>query len=127
MKTCKTCKIEKPLTDFYKRKDSKDGFYSQCKKCYSERVKNNKKEYKEKYLRISRERDELFRRLYGISYKNLHNQINRIKNKPEECQICNEIKELELSSINHRYTKNPKDYMYLCSSCHKLKDKISRS
>ena len=39
VRTCNRCKIEKPLTDFYKQKDRKSGYAYCCKKCY----KYNKK------------------------------------------------------------------------------------
>ena len=32
-KTCPTCKVEQPLTEFYKRSGTKDGLRSQCKTC----------------------------------------------------------------------------------------------
>ena len=33
IKICYKCKIEKPITEFNKRKDSKDGYRNQCKEC----------------------------------------------------------------------------------------------
>lgn len=33
MKTCVTCQNTKPLSEFYKRKDSQDGFRNDCKDC----------------------------------------------------------------------------------------------
>lgn len=32
-KVCSRCKIEKPLSDFHRRKRNKDGFSGVCKKC----------------------------------------------------------------------------------------------
>jgi len=32
-KTCTKCQVEKPLGEFYKNKNSKDGLFSQCKNC----------------------------------------------------------------------------------------------
>jgi hypothetical protein len=32
-KICSICKINKPFTEFYKRKDAKDGMQNHCKKC----------------------------------------------------------------------------------------------
>ena len=43
MKICTKCYLEKELTEFVKRKSSKDGFRSQCKKCLS----TNSKKYRE--------------------------------------------------------------------------------
>lgn len=39
MKTCATCGKDKPLAQFPKRKDSKDGVRSYCKPCYAARIK----------------------------------------------------------------------------------------
>lgn len=33
MKTCTQCNTEKPLDDFYKKSDMKDGHQSHCKEC----------------------------------------------------------------------------------------------
>jgi hypothetical protein len=43
MKTCTKCKIEKPFEAFYKRKDTKDGYLSECKECQKARKKELKK------------------------------------------------------------------------------------
>ena len=40
-KKCSHCGEVKPLTEFYKRKASKDGYRPQCKLCYSETRKAN--------------------------------------------------------------------------------------
>jgi len=42
MKKCRTCKEIKPLSDFYRNKDCKDGHVSQCKEC-DERVGNKQR------------------------------------------------------------------------------------
>ena len=56
MKICNKCNIEKPFDDFYQRKDSKDGYRGDCKKCrdlISKKYKENNiekiKEIKNKY------------------------------------------------------------------------------
>jgi hypothetical protein len=43
LKQCSKCGIEQPLTNFYLRKSSKDGYYQQCKPClYAVHKKWNK-------------------------------------------------------------------------------------
>ena len=55
----------------------------------------------------------------------IHYIVKKKKLKPKYCEICNEYKKkLYLASIDHTYTLFPKDYMYLCGSCHFLYDKI---
>lgn len=44
-KICKVCNIEKPLSGFYLRKDSIDGYRNDCSECH----KTNKKKYREKF------------------------------------------------------------------------------
>lgn len=43
MKECSKCGRVKPLTAFYKRKDSNDGLRSQCKECSNAYIKARKK------------------------------------------------------------------------------------
>lgn len=50
-KTCTVCKQVKPITEFYKDAQRRDGHYSKCKSCHSRFVKNwqinNKAKFKE--------------------------------------------------------------------------------
>lgn len=59
------------------------------------------------------------------SLQMLHRFIERRKPKPKFCEDCEQEKRLELANINnHKYTRNPKDYKWLCHSCHtKLDEK----
>lgn len=86
-KRCLICEIEKPITDFYKRKGSVDGYRNDCKKCLSDRVINNpnRKESKKKY------------------YKNNKDSIKK-KNKSYRNENSNMIKERK-----SMYQKNNKD------------------
>ena len=45
-KTCNTCHIEKPVTDFHKNASRKDGYRRECAKC---RNKIRRKKHKETY------------------------------------------------------------------------------
>ena len=44
MKQCTKCKKTKPVTDFYKRGETKDGYYQQCIKCVKAKRKEQAKE-----------------------------------------------------------------------------------
>lgn len=56
-KKCSTCRIEKPLSEFYKRSDRKIGYRYQCKKCINkyrartEVKKRNKKYYQKEVVK----------------------------------------------------------------------------
>jgi hypothetical protein len=52
----------------------------------------------------------------GALHSYMHKRLDG--NKPNNCQLCGEEKKLELSSIEHGYTRNPKDWQWLCKKCH---------
>lgn len=43
MKTCKTCKEQKPITEFYALKSMSDGHFNECKVCVRIRVEERRK------------------------------------------------------------------------------------
>ena len=49
MKICTQCKVPKELKEFYKRKNRKNGYMSECKKCYKKRNKTYHKEHHKKF------------------------------------------------------------------------------
>ena len=58
MKKCTKCKVEKPLTEFHKDKNRKDGFMSGCKSCkliYSSKHRDKINLYAKKYYKENRE------------------------------------------------------------------------
>ena len=150
---CRICEIIYPLTSefFHKNKPSKDHFLNACKKCVNiinkDRVYNgiHHREYMKIWRKKNREKvkqhniknrkkrakynKEWFKRqtcVEGISYKYIHDLVNKIKKKPDYCEICNEYNlEIELAFDHTKkiYTKNPEDYIYCCNKCHKLYDK----
>lgn len=58
-KLCSRCKLEKPTTEFFADKASKDGLYGYCKACNREKVQewreNNPERHKE-LMNLARER-----------------------------------------------------------------------
>lgn len=56
LKKCWTCKVEKPLTSFGKKKTTKDGYQNRCKQCRAdyrdknrEKIREYQREYQGKY------------------------------------------------------------------------------
>jgi hypothetical protein len=49
IKVCKSCGVEKPLTEFYKQSDCSDGYRSNCKICKNEKRKEHYQANKEQY------------------------------------------------------------------------------
>lgn len=59
MKTCNTCKISKPISNFNKSKQSKDGYSYYCKECVKEKrekYKNKSNDYQKKYYENNKEK-----------------------------------------------------------------------
>lgn len=88
VKRCNKCNIEKELSNFYKRKDYKDGFANTCKECC---INNSKKNYNENLDRIKKQRKkyrkenpEKHKNRMKIYYKNrmkTHKEYEREKRK----------------------------------------------
>jgi hypothetical protein len=120
MKTCKKCNTEKPFGDFYKRKDSKDGYRNECKKCkdliakkYSENNIEKVKQIKDKYY-LSNKSDVIERtKKWQNDNKKRHEEINdKYKNK---------------KSTKERYKNyylNNKEYYYLKNKEYKENNKL---
>ena len=62
------------------------------------------------------------------TYKGCHLRVNRIKGKPQYCEVChdmNPLKTYEWANMTGRYD-DPNDYKRLCRSCHRQYDKKRR-
>lgn len=75
-KTCSKCKIEKNITGFPKRKTSKDGMDSWCKKCmnkssrkYRKIHKQKIKTYNKKYRETHQKELKMLQKKYYQSHK----------------------------------------------------------
>jgi hypothetical protein len=58
MKKCKKCGVKKPLNEYCKRKEEKDGLHRYCKVCMRQRLKNEYNKDKEKHLKRTRKYQE---------------------------------------------------------------------
>ena len=66
----------------------------------------------------------------SFNYSVLHRYMKKKIEKPKVCQICDKKGFLELAFKNHKagyntpelYTRNVKDWYYICRSCHMKKD-----
>lgn len=74
--------------------------------------------------------DNGIRGRWSNSYWAIHRWVKRTLPKPNKCQCCKQEKKLDLAFNNHSasiktpelYTDNPKDWEYLCRSCHMKAD-----
>lgn len=92
-KTCTTCKVEKPLTEFHKQKLGKYGVTSRCKGCVSEIDRERMREYyqrpevkehKRKYRREYNQRPEI--RKHNREYQREYLQRPEVKEHMREYQ-----------------------------------------
>lgn len=90
VKVCGKCKIEKDVSEFNKRKDTKDGFFNQCKTCRKEYYQANKdkiNEQKKEYYKANKEKKNEYaneyqkqRRKTDLLFKLKCNLRNRTSN-----------------------------------------------
>lgn len=111
-KICTNCKISKPLNEFHKRKNSKDGYDHHCKICGNSRHRDKYKndlEYQERCKKKN------FINLYKLSVDEL-NELYKINN----CEICNKkFESKRLTFIDHNHlTGNVRGL--LCPKCNIL-------
>lgn len=104
-KKCSKCGEEKPLSEFYKKKDRKYGVFSWCKKCSKERVKewyyNNRAKSLE-YHKEYREKNKDSIRQWQKGYKSENRE--RLKKYNQEYRKLNEDiikKNRKLYRISH--------------------------
>lgn len=129
-KTCRTCKGEKPLSDYYVHPQMADGHLNVCKACVKERVRLHRRnndsvrEYdswryqtqssrKEKTSKVAKE----WRLKYPEKYKAHYAVSNAIRDKRMErkpCEVCGDLK----SHAHHDDYAKPLDVVWLCAKHH---------
>lgn len=119
-KICIKCNIEKPYSEFHKRKISKDGYRNDCKLCKIEYDKNYWEKNKEK--RHKQDRRARLKREYGISIEEYNKMYKEQNNK---CGICgNKETQKQNGKIIHLAIDHDHDTDeirgLLCSRCNSL-------
>lgn len=130
MKTCCTCKCDKPIEDFNRNKVRKDGYNTICRECSNVRSKKYYKENKEKHIKVVGNRNKDIRQA-------IRKKINQIK-LTHGCSLCPEkepccldfhhidtktklnlISELQRYCNWKRVSDELSKCMLLCSNCHR--------
>ena len=99
-KICHTCGEDKPITEYFKRKDSRDGYQNECKTC--KRIRNSK--YPKSTTRVNRwkadnidkykackHRYRIKRRGYTLNGDADINPITLFKRDNGVCRLCGGI------------------------------------
>lgn len=113
-KLCGTCKVEKPLEDFYNSKTSSDNKGSRCKPCDTEARNKWTANNPERSKRSGRAR--MLKHVYGITHEQY---IERLKTQDYKCAICGTADNNGYSfSIDHCHTTE-KIRGLLCNQCNR--------
>lgn len=129
MKECTKCKQNKSLTEFYKRKASKDGLNHWCKECHvqnnlkwtddnPDKVKVKKKDYY--YKHPDRVHNKELKHKFNITKEDYDKMLLQQNNK---CAICNREEmtkgrsgKIRKLSVDHCHDSN-KVRGLLCGKC----------
>lgn len=146
MKICRRCNEEKPLSDFYKHTQMKDGHLNICKICVKKRVKIHREENLERIQEYDRRRNSLPHRVKAreeyAQTKAGRKASSRAKRKwartnkearaaqvilgsavrdgrieKKPCQICGSTCRIHGHHEDYAY---PLDVIWLCPKHHKL-------
>lgn len=128
MKTCFKCGEVKPLTEYYKHGQMKDGHLNKCKTCAKQDVHTHRHDSssREKILSYDRERGNRqsieYRNKYKAEYPKkykAHCMINNaVRNKKlfrEPCEICGK----ENTHGHHDDYDKPLNVRWLCAEHHR--------
>lgn len=129
-KQCKDCKKFKPLSEFHKRKDSKDGYRNNCKKCrgaemsaYVRRpeVREHRTEYHRSYRENNPEQRERERKRQR-EYMNDKRKNNKEYQEKEKAYLQKRKEDGSINAYNREYEnkKMKEDIQY------KLKKRLRR-
>lgn len=134
-KVCSTCKVEKPISDFYKNKRNKDGYHSQCKSCmkeyfgtdkykivhraaiqkYKKSEKGKKNKSSRKYWDKQKRRECELRVRYGLTKEDYDIML---KNQNGVCAICGLPETKKNFSVDHNHNTD-KVRGLLCQKCNR--------
>lgn len=114
MKYCTKCKTNKPLSEYWKNKTTKDGYQAWCKPCWYVLTKSKLSGgSREKYLRMRRN-GHLVRK-YGITADEYD---RRLDEQGGGCKICGKILQRVSLAVDHNH-KTGKVRGILCENCNR--------
>ena len=114
---CANCKMEKSLTEFYKNKRNKSGYFASCKKCVIIKTKELTQKYSELEVRETKNKKVCCCCKIEKSLDNFHKDKRQKNGSYPSCKLCKNAKVKELA---HKYArqenKETKDKK-VCSRC----------
>ena len=133
-KTCRRCDRQLGIGSFYPHSRMKDGFLNVCKQCVKERVKEHRRNNRDRITEYDKKRSVLperkkqrleitrkERKTHPDRYKArtaVNNAIRDGRLKRKACKYCGAKK---VQAHHHDYSK-PLDVVWLCFKCHREKE-----
>ena len=125
-KECFKCHVEKPINEFYKHPQMKDGRLNKCKECNKKDVRQNRKNNIEHYRAYDRNRGSRTTAEYLREYRKKNRQKNwararlnyHIRNgnmSKKPCEVCGST---EWIHGHHDDYSKPLDVRWLCPVHH---------
>lgn len=84
-KTCKCCKQEKSIKEFYKSKNNKDGYYTNCKSCH---YQINQKNVHKWILNKYHEDPEFRQKMIDASTENMKKMLATDEGRKKHNEYC---------------------------------------
>ena len=138
LKTCFKCKVEQPLTEFYKHSKMGDGYLGKCKSCTKADTKEARAKKPEYYREYDRARASMPHRkelhdrvtaqwkaehpLRRKAQQALGNAVRDGKIIPQPCFVCGNKAE-----AHHPNYDAPLDVVWLCTTHHKQAHALAKA
>lgn len=127
-KQCQMCKITQPISNFYKSKQAKCGYYSYCRTCKLEANKRSDAkrmtQNREKFL--NQRKDWHLKQVFGITLEDYNKLLSE---QGGVCKICLGKDSDRMLAVDHCHTTG-KIRGLLCQKCNRaigqLDDSIER-
>jgi hypothetical protein len=118
MKECFKCKLTKPLSDFYKHSQMKDGHLNKCKLCNKKDVSSNYRANIEHYKEYERSRSNLEHRVKAREdYAKTEKGKVAGNNGKKAWQIRNPIKRMASTIVGNAVRDGKIEKPLNCESC----------
>lgn len=109
MRTCTSCRVEQPETEFHVRNPRKGTLHTQCKTCiraYAKKWANinkeHKKEYAQKYYKDSPRAKVARQKEWGTKWNGVREWLMALKGQ-NPCADCNKIYHYAIMDLDHVY------------------------
>ena len=111
IKTCRRCSLTKPLNEFYKNRQTKDGVHSHCIEC-SKAISKIKRETRPEEAKLSQRKAHL-KHTFGITHEDYESLL---KGQKGVCAICKQPSSKKQLAVDHNHSTGEVRGL-LCQSC----------